>query len=106
VTHGAWILLASRRPAPPLPPGALEITNGLLVAERRKRVKPLDVRRFVDPLGSLTIIEHSQTVADTVGNVLPLIVTEPRLKSRGKIDINARRNRLAQPYSLEAVELI
>ena len=51
---------------------ALEITNGMLVAERRKRVKPLDVRRFVDLLGGLTIIEHSQTVADTVSNVLPL----------------------------------
>jgi len=51
---------------------ALEITNAVLVAERRKRVKQQDVRRFVELLGGLTIIEHSQTVADTVRHVLPL----------------------------------
>jgi predicted nucleic acid-binding protein len=51
---------------------ALEITNAVLVAERRKRVKRPDVRRFVALLGGLTIIEHSQTVADTVSNVLSL----------------------------------
>ncbi len=51
---------------------ALEVTNALLVAERRKRVKQPDVRRFVELLGGLTIIEHAQTVADTVNNVLPL----------------------------------
>ena len=51
---------------------ALEIANAVLVAERRKRVKQQDVRRFVELLGGLTIIEHSQTVADTVSHVLPL----------------------------------
>ena len=51
---------------------ALEITNALIVAERRKRMKQPDVRRFVELLGGLTIIEHSQTVGDTVSNVLPL----------------------------------
>ena len=51
---------------------ALEITNAVLVAERRKRVKQQDVRRFVELLGGLTIVEHSQTVADTVNHVLPL----------------------------------
>lgn len=51
---------------------ALEITNAVLVAERRKRVKREDVRRFVELLGGLTIIEHSQAVADTVNHVLPL----------------------------------
>ena len=51
---------------------ALEITNAVLVAERRKRVKQQDVRRCVELLGGLTIIEHSQTVADTVSHVLPL----------------------------------
>ena len=40
---------------------ALEITNALLVAERRKRVKQPDVRRFVELLGGLTIMEQSQT---------------------------------------------
>lgn len=51
---------------------ALEITNAVLVAERRKRMKQQDVRRFVELLGGLTIIEHSQTVADTVSHVLLL----------------------------------
>ena len=51
---------------------ALEISNAMLVAERRKRVKQQDVRRFVELLGGLTIIEHSQTAADTVSHVLPL----------------------------------
>ena len=54
---------------------ALEISNAMLVAERRKRVKQQDVRRFVELLGGLTIIEHSQTVADTVSHVLPLART-------------------------------
>ena len=30
------------------------------------------MRRFVELLGGLTIVEQSQTVADTVSNVLPL----------------------------------
>jgi predicted nucleic acid-binding protein len=51
---------------------ALEIANGLLVGERRKRVRQPDVRRFVELLRGLRITEHSQAVADTVGNVLPL----------------------------------
>jgi len=51
---------------------ALEISNAMLVAERRKRVKQQDVRRCVELLGGLTIFEHSQTVADTVSHVLPL----------------------------------
>lgn len=51
---------------------ALEITNALLVAERQKRVKQPEVRRFVELLAGLTIIEQSQTVADTVRDVLPL----------------------------------
>ena len=51
---------------------ALEITNALLVGERRKRVRQPDFRRFVELLRGLTITEHSQTIADTVINVLPL----------------------------------
>ena len=35
-------------------------------------MKRPDVRRFVELLGGLKIIEHSQTVADSVRNVLPL----------------------------------
>jgi predicted nucleic acid-binding protein len=51
---------------------ALEVANALVVAERRKRVKQPEVRRFVELLGGLTIIEHAQTITDTVSNVLPL----------------------------------
>jgi hypothetical protein len=54
---------------------ALEITNALLVGERRKRVRQPDIRRFVELLRGLTITEHSQTIADTVINVLPLAVS-------------------------------
>ena len=50
----------------------IEITNAVLTAERRKRVRQSEVRRFVELLGGLTIMEQSQTVADTVSNVLPL----------------------------------
>jgi len=42
------------------------------VAERRKRIKPPEVRRFVELLRNLTIIGHSQTVSETVSNVQPL----------------------------------
>jgi len=68
---GVLVALEGRTVIVP-PVWALEITNAVLVAERRKRVKRLDVRRFVELLGGLTVIEHSQTVADTVGNVLSL----------------------------------
>jgi predicted nucleic acid-binding protein len=54
------------------PVWALEVANALVVAERRKRVKQADVRRFVELLDGLTIIERLQTVTDTVSNVLPL----------------------------------
>ena len=51
---------------------ALEITNALLVGARRKRVRQPAIRQFVELLRGLTITEHSQTIADTVINVLPL----------------------------------
>jgi predicted nucleic acid-binding protein len=51
---------------------AVEIANAVLVGERRKRIKPVDVRRFEELLRALTIVESSQTVAETIANVLPL----------------------------------
>jgi len=51
---------------------ALEITNALSVGERRKRLRQPDIRRFVELLRGLTIAEHSQVIADTAINVLPL----------------------------------
>lgn len=50
----------------------VEITNALLVGERRKRIRQPEVRRFVELLKGLRIVEDSQSVADAVSNVLPL----------------------------------
>jgi len=49
-----------------------EITNALLVGERRKRIRQPEVRRFVELLKGLSILEDRQPFADTLGNVLPL----------------------------------
>jgi len=51
---------------------ALEVTNALLVAERRKRIKPPDVRRFVELLKNLMLVGHAHSVTETVANVQPL----------------------------------
>jgi predicted nucleic acid-binding protein len=51
---------------------SIEITNALLVAERRKRVRQLETRRFIDLLSDLKVEMEAQSVADAVGNVLPL----------------------------------
>ena len=51
---------------------SIEITNALLVGERRKRIRQPEVRRFVELLQGLTIVEDRQPFADTVSNVLPL----------------------------------
>jgi predicted nucleic acid-binding protein len=51
---------------------SLEIANALLVGERRKRIRQPEVRRFVELLKSLNIVEDGQAFADTVSNILPL----------------------------------
>jgi predicted nucleic acid-binding protein len=51
---------------------AIEVTNAVLVAERRKRVAQPEVRRFVELLGELTLVMDSQAVAESVSNILPL----------------------------------
>jgi len=51
---------------------AVEIANAILVGERNKRITPVDVRRFEELLGALTIVENTQTVVETITNVLPL----------------------------------
>jgi predicted nucleic acid-binding protein len=51
---------------------SLEIANALLVGERRKRIRQPEVRRFVELLKSLSIVEGGQPFADTVSNILPL----------------------------------
>ena len=50
---------------------AVELANALLVGERRKRIKSADVRRFQELLADLTIFEDSQTVTETMANLLP-----------------------------------
>jgi predicted nucleic acid-binding protein len=50
----------------------IEITNALLVAERRKRVKEPEVHRFVELLAGLRVVIASQSVTESVSNILPL----------------------------------
>lgn len=50
----------------------LEITNAILVAERRKRLKRPEALRFVALLEELSIIENHQTVSKSVSHILPL----------------------------------
>ena len=51
---------------------SLEITNALLVGERRKRIRQPEARRFIELLKGLSILEDGQPFAETVSNVLPL----------------------------------
>jgi len=51
---------------------AVEIANALLVGEWRKRIRQSEVRRFIDLIKDLRVIEDGQPFADTVSNVLPL----------------------------------
>ena len=51
---------------------ALEVTNAVVVAERRKRISQPEIRRFVELLGGLTIHEESRPVDANVSNLLPL----------------------------------
>ena len=51
---------------------AVEITNALLVGERRKRIRQPEVRRFINLMEGLSIVEDGQPFVDTVSNVLPL----------------------------------
>ena len=51
---------------------SVEITNALLVGERRKRIRQPEVRRFLELLKDLRILEDGQPFAETVSNVLPL----------------------------------
>ena len=51
---------------------SVEITNAVLMAERRKRVKQPEIRRFVELLDALTVIMDSQSIAESVSNILPI----------------------------------
>jgi predicted nucleic acid-binding protein len=71
---------------------AVEITNALLVGERRKRIRQPDVRRFVELLKGLDITEDAQAVAETVSGIFPL-AQEYRLSAydAAYLDVAIRR---------------
>lgn len=51
---------------------SVEITNALLVGERRKRIRQPEVRQFVELLRGLRIVEDRQPFAEIVNHILPL----------------------------------
>ena len=51
---------------------SVEITNAVLVAERRKRIKQPEMQRFVELLDGLTVLMDSRSVTESVSNILPL----------------------------------
>jgi predicted nucleic acid-binding protein len=50
----------------------LEITNAVVVGQRRKRITQPEVRRFVELLEGLNIRQEALPVAASVSNVVPL----------------------------------
>jgi predicted nucleic acid-binding protein len=50
----------------------LELTNAMLIGERRKRLKQPEILRFVALLEGLSILQDDQAVSECVSNVLPL----------------------------------
>lgn len=60
------------RPVLVPPIWALEIANGLLVGERRKRLSQAEIVRFVDLLEDLPIEEVSVPVPAQIRGILPL----------------------------------
>jgi predicted nucleic acid-binding protein len=50
----------------------VEITNALVVAERRKRIREPDIRRFVELLGGLAVRLDALGLVESVSNLLPL----------------------------------
>jgi predicted nucleic acid-binding protein len=67
------VLLALEGRTALVPPiWSVEISNALLVGERRKRIRHPEARRFVELLKGLSILEDAQPFADRVTNILPL----------------------------------
>lgn len=50
----------------------LEITNAILVGERKKRLTQPDIKLFLSLIESLSFVEDVQSVGNSVRNVLPL----------------------------------
>jgi predicted nucleic acid-binding protein len=51
---------------------ALEIANGLMVGERRKRLQQADISRFLALLQGLTIVQDERSVTEMMTAVVPL----------------------------------
>lgn len=51
---------------------AVEVTNGLAVGERRKRLREAEIRRFLALLEGLPILQDVQSPGDAVKGILPL----------------------------------
>lgn len=51
---------------------AVEVSNALLVAERRRRIRPAEIQQFLSLLDGLTITLDSLSLTESVGNLLPL----------------------------------
>jgi len=50
----------------------LEIANAVLVGERRRRVKALEISRFAALLEELSIVQDSYSFTETIDRVLPV----------------------------------
>ena len=51
---------------------SLEITNAMLVGERKKRLGQPEILRFNTLLRSLPVLQDVQPIGDQIGNILPL----------------------------------
>ena len=51
---------------------AVEVTNALVIGERRNRLRQPEVTRFVELLKALNIVQDAQLVADTLSGIFPL----------------------------------
>jgi len=54
---------------------SVEVSNALLVGERRKRIREAEIRQFVQLLDRLAIFEDSQPAAQAMAGILPLART-------------------------------
>ena len=50
----------------------LEIANAILVGERKKRLRPAEIRRFAALLGGLSLVQDVQSASEDLSAVLPL----------------------------------
>jgi len=50
----------------------VEVTNALVVGERRHRLRLPDITRFVELLKALNIVQDAQQITETLSHVFPL----------------------------------